>query len=313
MNIRTNTIRIVALALIALAAVLACTKKEEPAKAQAEAATVEERYPGVSMGMLKNARIAELKAELVAEAAGTNITAADLQSMLQELPQEYLPQLQKNMIFLLDQRVARTILFQEAKAAGVKTEGETEETVIQGLANQIAQTATVADDDILKFYEANKAMIGEATLEEVRDTIEGMLLQERQQAALATFIDQVEKRARIQVNRDWFEQQSRLTRDNPVDQARLSGKPSLVQFTVPSSVMGEMMTPVLEGLQQKHAGALNVVFVNVGEEQILGARYGIRSVPTQVFFDKAGKEASRNQGVIDEGDLAKAVAGIGVN
>jgi thiol-disulfide isomerase/thioredoxin len=292
---------------------LACTKKEEPAKAQAEAATVEERYPGVSMGMLKNARIAELKAELVAEAAGTNITAADLQSMLQELPQEYLPQLQKNMIFLLDQRVARTILLQEAKAAGVKTEGETEEVVIQALANQIAQTATVADDDILKFYEANKAMIGEAALEEVRDTIEGMLLQERQQAALATFVDQVEKRAQIQVSRDWFEQQSRLTRDNPVDQARLSGKPSLVQFAVASSVMGEMMTPLLEALQQKHAGALNVVFVNVGDEQILGARYGIRSVPTQLFFDKAGKEVSRNQGVIDEEDLAKAVAGIGVN
>lgn len=311
MNTRTNTIRIVALALIALAAVLACTKKEEPAKAAA--ATVEERYPGVSMGMLKNARIAELKADLVAEAAGTNITAADLQSMLQELPQEYLPQLQKNMIFLLDQRVARTILLQEAKAAGVKTEGETEETIIQALADQIARTATVADDDILKFYEANKAMIGEASLEEVRDTIAGMLLQERQQAALTTFVDQVEKRAQIQVNREWFEQQSRLTRDNPVDQARISGKPSLVQFAVPSSVMGEMMTPLLEALQQKHAGALNVIFVNVGDEQILGARYGIRSVPTQLFFDKAGKEVSRNQGVIDEGDLAKAVAGIGVN
>jgi thiol-disulfide isomerase/thioredoxin len=311
MNTRTNTFRIVALALIALAAVLACTKKEEPAKV--EAATVEERYPGVSMGMLKNARLADLKPELIAEAGGTAITVADLQSMLQELPQEYLPQLQKNMIFLLDQRVARTILLQEAKAAGVKTEGETEEAVIQALANQIAQSATVADDDILKFYEANKAMIGEASLEEVRDTIAGMLLQERQQAALATFVDQVEKRAQIQVNREWFEQQGRLTRDNPVDQARLSGKPSLVQFAVASSVMGEMMTPVLETLQQKHAGALNVVFVNVGEEQILGARYGIRSVPTQVFFDKAGKEVSRNQGVIDEEDLAKAVAGIGVN
>jgi thiol-disulfide isomerase/thioredoxin len=311
MNTRTKIFRIVALALIALTAVLACTKKEEAPKI--EAATVEDRYPGVSMGMLKNARISELKADLVAEAGGTGITGADLQSMLQELPQEYLPQLQKNMIFLLDQRVARTILLQEAKAAGVKTEGETEEAIIQGLANQIAQSATVTDDDILKFYEANKALIGEATLEEVRDTIEGMLLQERQQAALATFVDQVEKRAQIQVSRDWFEQQSRLTRDNPVDQARLSGKPSLVQFAAPSSVMGEMMTPVLETLQQKHAGAINVVFVNVGDEQILGARYGIRSVPTQVFFDKAGKEVSRNQGVIDEGDLAKAVAGIGVN
>jgi thioredoxin 1 len=311
MNAKRITMWFLSVVLVALSSVTACTK-EEP-KAKVEVVTVEERYPGVSMGMLKNAKLTELKTDLVAEAGGTAITVADLQSMLQELPQEYLPQLQKNMIFLLDQRVARTILLQEAKAAGVKTEGETEEAVIQALANQIAQTATVADDDILKFYEANKAMIGEASLEEVRDTIAGMLLQERQQAALATFVDQVEKRAQIQVNRDWFEQQSRLTRDNPVDQARISGKPSLVQFAVPSSVMGEMMTPLLEALQQKHAGALNVIFVNVGDEQILGARYGIRSVPTQLFFDNTGKEVSRNQGVIDEGDLVKAVAGIGVN
>jgi thioredoxin-like negative regulator of GroEL len=310
MNTRGNIIRLVAIALIALAAAWACTK-EEPAKVAV--VTVEDRYPGISMGMLKNATLADMTADLVAEAGEAKITGADLQSMLQELPQEYLPQLQKNLIFLLEQRVARTILLQEAKAVGVTTEGVSDEEVIQGLANHVAQTATVADEDIQKFFEANKALIGEATLEEVKDTIQAMLLQERQQAVLTAFIEQLEKRARIRVNREWFEQQSRLTRDNPVDQARLSGKPSVVQFGVPSSVPSEMMTPVLEGLQQKHAGALNVVVVNVGDEAILGARYGIRSVPTQVFFDKAGKEISRNQGVLDEEELAKEAARVITN
>ena len=310
MNAQHSIIRLVAIALVALAAAWACTK-EEPAKVAV--VTVEDRYPGISIGMLKNATLADMKSDLVAEAGEAKITGADLQSMLQELPQEYLPQLQKNLIFLLEQRVARTILLQEAKTVGVSTEGVSDEDVIQGLANHVAQTATVADEDIQKFFEANKALIGEATLEEVKDTIQAMLLQERQQAALTTFIEELEKRARIQVNREWFEQQSRLTRDNPVDQARLSGKPSVVQFGTPSSVTSEMMTPVLEGLQQKHAGTLNVVFVNVGDEAILGARYGIRSVPTQVFFDKAGKEISRNQGVVDEGDLAKEVARVITN
>lgn len=310
MNAQHSIIRLVAIALIALASAWACTK-EEPAKVAV--VTVEDRYPGISIGMLKNATLADMKPDLVAEAGEAKITSADLQSMLQELPQEYLPQLQKNLIFLLEQRVARTILLQEAKAAGVSTEGVSDEEVIQGLANHVAQTATVADEDIQKFYEANKALIGEATLEEVKDTIQAMLLQERQQSALTSFIEELEKRARIQVNREWFEQQSRLTRDNPVDQARLSGKPSVVQFGTPSSVTSEMMTPILEALQQKHAGTLNVVFVNVGDEAILGARYGIRSVPTQVFFDKAGKEISRNQGVADEGDLAKEVARVITN
>jgi thiol-disulfide isomerase/thioredoxin len=310
MKAQHSIIRLVAIALIALASAWACTK-EEPAKVAV--VTVEDRYPGISIGMLKNATLADMKPDLVAEAGEAKITSADLQLMLQELPQEYLPQLQKNLIFLLEQRVARTILLQEAKAAGVSTEGVSDEEVIQGLATHVAQTATVADEDIQKFYEANKALIGEATLEEVKDTIQAMLLQERQQAALTSFIEELEKRARIQVNREWFEQQSRLTRDNPVDQARMSGKPTVVQFAVASSVPSEMMAPVLEGLQQKHAGALNVVFVNMGDEAILGARYGIRSVPTQVFFDKAGKEISRNQGVLDEEELAKEAARVITN
>jgi thioredoxin-like negative regulator of GroEL len=214
---------------------------------------------------------------------------------------------------MLEQRVAKAILVQEAKAAGVPSQGVPDEAVIQGLAAQVAQSATVADEDIQKFYEANKTLIGDAPLEEVKDQIQAMLLQEKQQEVLTAFIEQLEKRADIKVNRDWFEQQSRLTRDNPVDQARLSGKPSVVQFAVASSVPSEMMTPVLEGLQQKHAGTLNVVFVNVGDEAILGARYGIRSVPTQVFFDKAGKEISRNQGVLDEEELAKEAARVITN
>jgi thiol-disulfide isomerase/thioredoxin len=311
MNAKRITMWFLAVVLVALSSVTACTK-EEP-KAKVEVVTIEDRYPGISLGMLKNAKLTDLKSDLVAEAGGAQITVADLQSMIQELPPEYLPQLQKNLIFLLEQRVARTILLQEAKAVGVPTEGQPDEIVIQGLADHVAQTATVADEDIQKFYEANKALIGEAPLEEVKETIQAMLLQERQQAVLTAFIEQLEKRADIRVNREWFEQQSRLTRDNPVDQARLSGKPTVVQFGAASSVPSEMMTPVMEGLQQKHSQTLNVVMVNVGDEQILGARYGIRSVPTQVFFDKTGKEITRNQGVLDAEELAKEVAGIGVN
>ena len=295
--------------LVALASVMACSKEERPA----EVVTVESRYPGISTGMLKNAKLVEMKPELVAETGEAKITTADMQGMVQELPQEYQAQLQKNLIFLLEQRIARTLLLQEAKAAGVPSQNVGDEEVIQGLAAKVAQSATVSDEDIRKFYDANKALIGDTPLEEVKDQIQAMLLQEKQQEVLMGYIEQLEKRADIKLNRDWFEQQSRLTRDNPVDQARLSGKPSVVQFGAPSSVPSEMMGPVLEGLQQKYAQALNVVMVNVGDEQILGARYGIRSVPTQMFFDKSGKEVGRNQGVLEEEELAKEVAKLGLN
>ena len=276
-------------------------------------AIVEETYPGLSLGMLKNAKLTKMNPETLAEAGGAQITSAQLQSMLGEMPPEFLPQLKKNLIFLLEQRVAKAVLIQEAKSAGVPTEGAADEDVIQALALHVTKSATVPEEDIQKFFDANKAMIGETPFEEAKEPIQAMLLQEKQQEALNSYLEQLEQRVDIRVNRDWFEEQSRLSRDNPVDKARSSGKPSVVQFDAATSPPGEMMQPFLESLQKKYPETLNVVFVNLGEEQILGARYGIREVPTQVFYDKSGKEISRNAGMLNEEELAQQVAKIGVN
>jgi thioredoxin 1 len=209
--------------------------------------------------------------------------------------------------------VAKTVLIQEAKSAGVSTEGAADEDVIQALAQHVTKSATVPEEDIQKFFDANQAMIGGAPYEEVKAPIQAMLLQEKKQEALNAYLEQLERRVDIRVNRDWFEEQSRLSRDNPVDKARSSGKPSVIQFDAATSPPGEMMQPFLESLQKKYPETLNVVFVNLGEEQILGARYGIREAPTQVFYDKSGKEISRNAGMLTAEELAQQVAKIGVN
>ena len=46
-----------------------------------------------------------------------------------------------------------------------------------------------------------------------------------------------------------------------------------------------MMQPILDKLRKDFPEKLNVVFVHVREEQILASRYGIRSIPVQVFDD----------------------------
>jgi thioredoxin 1 len=73
-----------------------------------------------------------------------------------------------------------------------------------------------------------------------------------------------------------------------------------------------MLAPILETLKGKYAGKLNVVFVHVGQEQILAARYGIVSIPTQFFYDKDGKEVFRHVGFIPQQDIEKKLAEMGV-
>jgi thioredoxin 1 len=73
-----------------------------------------------------------------------------------------------------------------------------------------------------------------------------------------------------------------------------------------------MMQPILNKLKKKFADSLNVVFVQVRENQVLGARFGIRSIPVQAFFDKNGEEVFRHVGFYAEEEVLKQLAKMGV-
>ncbi len=106
--------------------------------------------------------------------------------------------------------------------------------------------------------------------------------------------------------------QAVLARDNPVDQARDSGKPSLVDFGATGCGPCDRMTPILEDLEDKYPGKRNVLFVHVCEKQILGAKYGIQTIPVQVFFDKDGREVFRHTGFFPQDEIEKKLAEMGV-
>ena len=55
-----------------------------------------------------------------------------------------------------------------------------------------------------------------------------------------------------------------------------------------------------------------MLFVHVGQEQILAARYGIQTIPMQVFFDKDGKEVFRHVGFWPQEEIEKKLAEMGV-
>ncbi|MFP4349853.1 MAG: thioredoxin family protein, partial [Desulfococcaceae bacterium] len=50
-----------------------------------------------------------------------------------------------------------------------------------------------------------------------------------------------------------------------------------------------------------------LVFVHVRENPFLGARFGIRSIPVQVFYDKNGKEVFRHTGFLAEAEVMKQI------
>ncbi len=53
---------------------------------------------------------------------------------------------------------------------------------------------------------------------------------------------------------------------------------------------------------------VRVAKVNTDEEQAIGARYGIRSIPTMILF-QAGEEVARHSGAMMASDIVRWVRG----
>jgi len=184
--------------------------------------------------------------------------------------------------------------------------------MLKAYVERLTKGLTVNETEVKAFYERNKEMFGETPFDQIKESISAFLLEQKKVAALDAHMEDLGKRTDIRLNQNWVKKQAKSARDNPVDQARMSGKPTLVQFGAPGCPPCDMMQPILGRLKKKFSDKLNIVFAQVRKNPILGARFGIRSIPVQVFFDKNGQETFRHVGFYAEDDVLKQLAKMGV-
>ena len=82
-----------------------------------------------------------------------------------------------------------------------------------------------------------------------------------------------------------------------------AGLPRLVDLGSVVCVPCKMMAPILEDLKKQYAGRLVVEFIDVNVDRAAGTKYGIKLIPTQVFFDASGKEFFRHEGFFSKEDI----------
>lgn len=88
--------------------------------------------------------------------------------------------------------------------------------------------------------------------------------------------------------------------------------PRLVDLGASKCVPCKMMKPILDELTRDYAGQFDVVFIDVWEKREEGERYGIRMIPTQIFYDATGKERFRHEGFMAKKDILAKWTELGV-
>jgi thiol-disulfide isomerase/thioredoxin len=310
MRLKTN---VTIICLICLTGFMAFAGEEISNK---DLKTVDETYFDLATGVLKKAKLGDLPKDVLVTCDSIEIRNSDLEKIISESQEPIKAQIKKNAFFIIEQETTRKVLLQlavkEQPKPDAKDGKKDENKQIQSYLLKIAEKAEVSDEDTKKFYDNNLPMFSGAKFEQAKEQIRQYLLQEKQQNIVNEYIRMLGKSIDIKVSSAWAKEQSVIAKDNPVDKARGSGIPSMVDFGADGCGPCDMMTPILKELKEEYDGKLNVLFVHVREEQILGARFGIGTIPTQVFYDKNGKEVFRHTGFFPKDEIEKKFAELGM-
>lgn len=98
----------------------------------------------------------------------------------------------------------------------------------------------------------------------------------------------------------------RLARQSPdLAVALADGRPTLVEFYADWCEACQAMAPAMEGLEQQHRGALDVVLLNVENPrwQAEVERFDVNGIPQLELFDAAGQPVGRSIGARSAAEL----------
>jgi thiol-disulfide isomerase/thioredoxin len=273
--------------------------------------TLQELYPGMSFGVLRFARLSDLPKGIVLESDEVTIHESLLLRMVEKESPEFREELKKNLVYVLEQELNNRLLLSEAYKNGYPKEVPEDQTVSY-FRNSKIPALSVSDEDTKAFYEENSVALGNLPFEQVADGVKEYLLDQKREEAYKAYLLDLARSKSIRIQSSWAKENAALARDNPVDQARSSEKPTLVEFGRIGCTACDMMQPILMKLEERFFGKMNIVFVDVHRFPFLASRYSINLIPVQAFFDKTGKEIFRHVGFYPQTEIEKKLAEMGV-
>jgi len=278
--------------------------------------TVEQLYPNLAAGVLTYAKVGALPESILLKTDGIEIAQKDIDQTILQQPEQFRQELKKNAFFVLEQQATDKLLLKIAndKLGKQSKDANTipDSNIINAFFENLTKDVNVNEQDVKTFYKENESIFCGTPLNSVRKQIVSYVLQDKQQRFVDQYIQTLGLKMEILVSDSWTKNQSQAARDNPLDKSRASEKPTLAIFSASSCCGPDKMIPVRDALLKKYDTKINILYVEPKKEQILAARYGIRSIPTQVFYKNDGKEFYRHSGFFSEKNITDKLSEMGV-
>jgi thioredoxin 1 len=96
------------------------------------------------------------------------------------------------------------------------------------------------------------------------------------------------------------------------DNIPAKGMPTLVVLGTPSCPPCIRMKPILEKIAKQYAEKAAVIPIDVGIHKDQMARFNVKAIPVEVFFNADGREVYRHLGFMDEKTILDHFKKIGV-
>ncbi len=274
---------------------------------------LDEAYPEFADGILAQARLDALPEGELLRADDVVVTVAMLEEKRENLPEAMREPANSYLLLLLESMASESILMREVLG---DVEAEPDEEAMQSKFRAYMQATVgetvVTDAEVETFFKENPEMMSGMPLEQIRDSIEGHLKQKKQEDAWDEHMRTMGSRISIVLNDAWTAAQVKRMRDNPVDNARACGKPTMVKFGAEWCGPCRMLKPIMKSVTDKYGDQVTILDLDTEEHQFLASRFKVSGIPLLIFYDKDGKEVFRHTGFMTEEDLVKQLKELGV-
>ncbi len=98
----------------------------------------------------------------------------------------------------------------------------------------------------------------------------------------------------------------------PVPEVPVKGMVTMVDIGAKKCIPCKMMAPIMEELEKEYKGKAAIIFIDVWVDPPQGRKFGIRTIPTQIFYDRDGKEVKRHEGFMDKKAIVAELEKLGV-